>query len=120
MQRHNRTSLVEDLLNLATRLPWWMDLLLAVFVYFGFHLWHIHFLHEMNQLNAPVPPPATTNPITAIPNAVNTGIAHGGILFGNIATGVFQYLVPVLFVLGSISSAIREQRMKRRQGDNMP
>jgi len=47
VQRRGRTSLLEDLLNLATRLPWWMDLMIAVFAYIGFHLWHVHFLHEI-------------------------------------------------------------------------
>ena len=57
------------------------------------------------------------NPAAAIPNAVNAGLARGGIVVGNIATEVFQYAVPVLFVMGSISSAIREQKMKRRKWD---
>jgi hypothetical protein len=35
------------------------------------------------------------------------------IVFGIIATEVFQYLVPVLFGLGGIASAIREQKLKR-------
>jgi hypothetical protein len=33
VQQRGRTSLFEDLLNLATRLPWWMDLMMAVFAY---------------------------------------------------------------------------------------
>ena len=120
MQRRGRTSLLEDLLNLATRLPWWMDLMMAVFAYIGFHLWHVHFLHEMNPINEPVPVPVVANPAAAIPNAVNAGLARGGIVVGNIATEVFQYAVPGLFVMGSISSAIREQKMKRRKLDRMP
>jgi len=118
VQQRGRTSLFEDLLNLATRLPWWMDLMMAVFAYIGFHLWHVHFLHEINTLNEPVP--VVANPAAAIPNAVNTGLARGGIMVGNIATEVFQYAVPGLFVMGSISSAIREQKMKRRRWDGMP
>ena len=61
MQQRGRTSLLEDLLNLATRLPWWMDLMIAVFAYIAFHLWHVHFLHEMNPINEPVPVPVVAN-----------------------------------------------------------
>lgn len=120
MQKRGRTSLFEDLLTMATRLPWWIDLMIAVFAYIGFHLWHVHFLHEMNQMNEPVPVPGDTNPAAAIPNAVNTGIAHGGIVVEKIMTEVFQYAVPALFVMGSISSAIREQKMNRRKWDRTP
>ncbi|MBU2760078.1 hypothetical protein [Acidithiobacillus sulfurivorans] len=120
MQKRGRTSLFEDLLTMATRLPWWMDLMIAVFAYIGFHLWHVHFLHEMNQMNESVPVPVATNPAAAIPNAVNTGMARGGIVVGNIMTEVFQYAIPALFVMGSISSAIREQKMKRRKWDGTP
>ena len=88
-----------------------MDLLLAVFAYVGLHLWHMHLVQEMNHINAPAP--ANANPLTALPYAVNAGLAHGMILFGIIATEVFQYLVPVLFGLGGIASAIREQKLKR-------
>ena len=119
MQRRGKTFLLEDLLILATRLPWWMDLMIAVFAYIGFHLWHVHFLHEMNPINAPVPAPVAANPAAAIPYAVNAVLAHGGIVVGNVATEVFQYAVPGLFVMGSISSAIREQKMKRRKWDGM-
>ncbi|MHB8316787.1 MAG: hypothetical protein ACYDCW_13790 [Acidithiobacillus ferrivorans] len=96
--------------------------MIAVFAYIGFHLWHVHFLHEMNPMNepVPVPVPVAANPAAAIPNAVNTGLARGGIVVGNIATEVFQYAVPGLFVMGSISSAIREQKMKRRKWNRMP
>ena len=113
MQRRSRTSVVEDLLSLATRLPWWVDLLLAVFSYVGLHLWHGHFLSEMKQATSSVSIPAKTNPSTVITDAVNTGLDHGLIIVGSIFTRVFQYLVPVLFVMGSITSGIRDQKMKR-------
>jgi hypothetical protein len=89
-----------------------MDLLLAVFSYVGLHLWHGHFLSEMNQVTSPVSIPAKTNPATEITNAVNTGLDHGLIMVGSIFTQVFQYLVPVLFVMGGIASGIREQKVK--------
>ena len=92
----------------------------AYIPYIGFNLWHVHFLHELNPINAPVPVPVVTNPAAAIPNAINAGLARGGIVVGNIATEVFQYAVPGLFVMGSISSAIREQKMKRRKWGGMP
>lgn len=119
MQRRGRTSLFEDLVNLATMASWWMDLMMAVFAYIRFHLWHVHFLHEMNPINEPVPVPVVANPAAAIPNAVNAGLTRGGIVVGNIATEVFRYTIPGLFVMGSISSAIREQKMKRRRWDRM-
>jgi hypothetical protein len=90
VQQRGRTSLFEDLLNLATRLPWWMDLMIAVFAYIGFHLWHVHFLHEMNPINEPVAVPVAANPAAAIPNAVKAGLARVGIVVGNVATEVFQ------------------------------
>ena len=73
--------------------------MMAVFAYIGFHLWHVHFLHGMNPMNEPVPVPVAANPAAAIPNAVNAGLARGGIVVGNIATEVFQYAVPGLFVM---------------------
>lgn len=60
MQR-GRPSLFEDLLNIATCISWWMDLMIAVFAYIGLHLWHVHFLHEMNQINNAVPAPVSKN-----------------------------------------------------------
>lgn len=113
MQRHSRISVAEDLLSLATRLPWWMDLLLAVFAYVGLHLWHGHFLSEMDQVTSPALIPAKANPATGITDAVNAGLDHGVIVVGSIFTQVFQYVVPALFVLGGITSAIREQKLKR-------
>jgi hypothetical protein len=118
-QQRDRTSVLEDLIKVATRIPWWMDLVIAVFAYIGFHLWHVHFLHEMNQIDNAAPDPVSKNPGVAINNAVSEGISRGGIVVGNIVTEVFQYVVPVLFVMGSISSAIREKKMKRRKPDEI-
>ncbi|MBU2718150.1 hypothetical protein HF563_01800 [Acidithiobacillus ferridurans] len=54
MQQHGKTFLFEDMLTLATKLPWWMDWMMAIFAYIGFHLWQAYFLHEINPINEPV------------------------------------------------------------------
>lgn len=75
----------------------------------------LNFRHEMNPINESVPVSDVANPAAAIPNTANSGLVRGGIVVANIATEVFQYVVPGLFVMmGNISSAIREQKMKRK------
>lgn len=44
--RRNQTSTLEDMLTLASRIPWWIDLILLVVSYVGLHLWHAALVHQ--------------------------------------------------------------------------
>ncbi|WP_437556853.1 hypothetical protein [Acidithiobacillus sulfuriphilus] len=108
MPKHRDTSLVEDLLNLASRITWWMDAIVAVLSYIGLHLLYIH-LGRLTALPPPVPKPGA-NPLTGITSAVHGAFGHAWIIVGRIFSGVFQYVMPVIFVLGGIASVVTNQR----------
>jgi restriction system protein len=83
-----RASLINDLLAIATRLPWWLGVALAVVSYFGLH----HFAEQ----------------------EVNTAIKHSSQMV-DVVTGTLiktfaragQYLLPCVFLLGASMSAYR-------------
>ena len=37
MAKRKRTGLLEDLLDLAALLPWWLDVVIAVLIFIGLH-----------------------------------------------------------------------------------
>ena len=65
MSKRKRTGLLEDLLDLAALLPWWLDVVIAVLIFIGLH----------RYVAAPVP--------------VSTDIAHAG---GMVVTQMFKTL----------------------------
>jgi restriction system protein len=94
MARRRKTSAFDDLIHIASRLPWWLSLLIAFIVWFLLH----------SYVTSP-PPVATADP-------KQFGQLMAGSAFRGIAM-LFQYLVPAAFVLGAVGSVIA--RAKRRK-----
>lgn len=94
MARRRKTSAFDDLIHIASRLPWWLSLLIAFVAWFLLHSYAIS------------PPPV----VTADPKQL--GQLMAGSAFRGIAM-LLQYLVPAAFVLGAIGSVIA--RAKRRK-----
>lgn len=93
MARRSKTSPFEDLVFIASRLPWWVSLLLAVLSGVILHRYAIS------------PPPVVKDP-TQFADAL-TGQAFRSIaLFA-------QYLIPAAFTFGAIGSVFG--RMRRRK-----
>jgi restriction system protein len=80
-----RTSDLEDWINLAARLPWWLALVLALASYWG--------LHTLAQMPAP-----TASSVQDMGASISSGMLRGLATIG-------QYLVPAVLVLGAIASA---------------
>ncbi len=93
MSRKKR-SIFDDLVDLASHLPWWLGLLLALVSYLSIH---------------PFASTLATTP--AITSADQIGSAVAGQLYATLAT-IGQYIVPAAFVLGATVSAIG--RIKRK------
>ena len=115
MPHHQRgrrnTSTIEDLLAIASRIPWWINLILIVMSYVGLHLWHAHLADLVNlYAQQPTPPPKLANPMDAVTVSVHTAIARAPVYVGAIFTEIFQYLFPVIFFLGGTVSLIRSLR----------
>ena len=88
-----KTSVIEDLIDVASRLPWWLGLTLAAISYFGLH-WYA---------NKPLPAAANVNLMGEV--AVSA-IWHGFAMFG-------QYLLSFAFVAGAGLSAWKARKRSR-------
>lgn len=86
--RRRRTSAFEDLLEITSRLPWWLGLVLAVV----FYVWLHHVATE----------PMPTGPT----DLKNMGGLMVGMYWRGFATA-FQYILPAVCVLGAAVSAYR-------------
>ena len=93
MSKRKRTGLLEDLLDLAALLPWWLDVVIAALIFIGLH----------RYVAAPVP--------------VSTDIAHAG---GMVVTQMFktlasigQWLIPLAFLIGAGVSAWKRHQRKQ-------
>ncbi|RJG10447.1 restriction endonuclease [Pseudomonas cavernicola] len=93
MARRNKTSPFEDLIFVASRLPWWVSLLIALAAWMFFHS------------VATSPPPTVTDP-KQFASAI-TGQAWRTLAM------FLQYVVPTAFVFGAIGSVFG--RAKRRK-----
>lgn len=93
MARRKKTSPFEDLIFIASRLPWWVSLLIALATGLYFHSVAIS------------PAPTAIDP-------KNFGPALAGQMWRSFAL-FLQYIVPIAFVLGAVGSVIG--RAKRRQ-----
>ena len=93
MARRRRTSVLEDLIDLASILPWWLGLTIALLSYV--------LLHPFAE--TPIPqvtsPGDLARPFTA--QLIRTGAMIG------------QYLLPFIFVLGAGASALKAYRNKK-------
>jgi restriction system protein len=93
MARRRRKNEIEDLIDLASILPWWLGLAIAVLSYL--------LLHPLAE--TPVPTP--TNP-GDIAGPITVQVIRTGALIG-------QYLLPIIFVFSAGASALKAYRNKK-------
>lgn len=86
------SGLLDDLLDIASMLPWWVDCAIAAVSYFGLH--HL----SLKKVSA-----------ASQPGQVGEMMVQA---FGTTLATIGQYVVPVIFMIGAIISA--SQRLKRR------
>jgi restriction system protein len=89
-----RTSTFEDMIMIVSRFPWWVGLMLALASYLVLHTF-------------------ASRPVTPIPagpeqmsHAINQGLVKGLVICG-------QYILPLVFGLGAMFSAIAAVRQKK-------
>lgn len=92
-----KTTPIEDLIFIASRLPWWLSLLLAAIAWYALHGY------------ATSAPPVLSDP-KHFSNALT------GTVFRSLAT-VFQYLIPAACVIGAVVSIIDRIKCKRLHRD---
>ncbi|WP_416310714.1 restriction endonuclease [Pseudomonas sp. W03] len=93
MARRRRTSLIEDLIEIASRLPWWVSLLIAVGSWLILH------------------PIADKSPDT-LKGAHQVGSFMVGQIFRTFAF-FGQFVLPAVFVIGAIGSVLARAERKR-------
>ena len=93
MARRSKTSPFEDLIFIASRLPWWLSLLIALAAWLYFHSVAIS------------SPPTVTDP-KQFASAMTGQVWRTFAMF-------LQYIVPVAFIFGAIGSVFA--RAKRRK-----
>lgn len=91
----NRTSPLEDIIMIASKLPWWACLLLAVLSYAVLHV----------IASRPIMPPTIT------PGQVGDAAARGMLT----ALAVFgQYIMAFAFIMAALVSGVTELKNKKR------
>lgn len=93
MTRRRKNSTFEELILVASRLPWWLCLALATVAWFG--------LHALATRH--VDPPGQPTDLSRI---MIEQMIRGGALFG-------QYIVPLLLVAGATVSAVNRRQSRR-------
>lgn len=93
MARRRRTSLIEDLIEIASRLPWWVSLLIAL------GSWLI--LHPIANSQPEVPKDLHQMGQSVVGQLIRTFA-----LFG-------QFVLPAVFVIGAIGSVLARAERKR-------
>ena len=93
MARRSKTSPFEDLIFIASRLPWWVSLLIAFAAWLFFHS-------------------VATSPAPTVANTKQLGEMMGGQMFRTFSM-FLQYIIPAAFVIGAVASVIG--RSKRRK-----
>lgn len=97
MARRRKTNAFEDLIFIASRLPWWASLLIALGAWLLLH------------------PYAISKPPTAV-NPQQLADALTGQVWRSFAL-IFQYLIPAAFVLGAIGSIVGRAKRKKLAAD---
>ncbi|MCK9504419.1 MAG: restriction endonuclease [Porticoccaceae bacterium] len=92
-----RTSIVKELLNTSSKLPWWVGVVLAVFSYF--------FLDYFSGQK-------TVSP--AGKQVIEPDFILG--IIGSTFASILKYILPVVFLAGSALSAIASAKRKRLYG----
>lgn len=93
-----KTSPLEDIMDVTAQLPWQAGLALAFIAYLVLH----YFATRTSM---------TTNPVElkAIGKTMGDSMVHG---VGTLLAGIFQYLLPLVFLLGSFISFRRRRRQQ--------
>lgn len=97
MARRRKTNAFEDLIFIASRLPWWASLLIAL------GAWLILHSHAISK------PPSAVNP-QQLADALTGQVWRSFAL-------IFQYLIPAAFVLGAIGSIVGRAKRKKLAAD---
>lgn len=93
MAPRRKQSLIDDVVDLATRIPWWVSLLLAAVLYIVLHAFAARPLPSLSQ-----------------PGQIGGAAVSAA---GQAIAGVLQYVLPLAFVVGAGASIWR--RRERRQ-----
>lgn len=93
MARKSKSSLLGDVLDLACSISWKVSLPIAIIAYFG-----IHHLSEIELVHATEARAAINN----VPMQLLVLVA-----------GFMQYVVPILFLVGAVTSWLRGNRRKK-------
>jgi len=93
MARRRRTSLIEDLIEIASRLPWWVSLLIAL------GSWLI--LHPIANSQPDIPKDLHQMGQSVVGQLIRTFAFFG------------QFVLPAVFVIGAIGSVLARAERKR-------
>ncbi|MHB1700859.1 MAG: hypothetical protein ACYCSN_12170 [Acidobacteriaceae bacterium] len=97
---------------MASRIPWWADVLLAAGAYVLFGLLDAHLAqHVAVAVSNDAPVAHSAMPVTA---AVNTALAHAWVPAMEIFAKAFQYLIPAFFLIGGLVSFFKSRGSNRR------
>ena len=102
-------SAAELLLTLASRIPWWIDLLLALGAYVGFGLLREHLVL---QVGASIQNSAATHAAPPVVAAVNSTLVHAWIPVAEIFASAFRYLISAFFLIGGLVSLFSKRAAK--------
>ena len=87
-----KQSLIQDMVDVAALLPWWASLLLALILYFILHYY-------------------ATQPVS-INTAGSAFVDHIGSTFYRSLASIGQYILPMVFVFGALSSVLRRRQRR--------
>lgn len=101
-----KTSVLDDLVDIAAQLPWKAGVGLAVVAYFILHYFATR-------------APLTMNPaeLKALGKTVGDSVTHG---VGTMLASVFQYIVPLAFLAGAFISFSRRRRQSELHAQVAP
>lgn len=108
-------SAAQLLLTLASRIPWWIDLLLALCAYISFGLLRDHLAL---QVGASIRSNTATHVAPTVVAAVNSTLTHAWIPVAEIFASTFRYLIPAFFLIGSLMSFFKTRRQVDAPGND--
>jgi restriction system protein len=92
MARRKKTSPFEDIIEIVSKLPWWVGVILAL----GFYVW-LHYV--------------AAQPIVVLTDSKQMGAFLGGQLWRTFAT-LLQYVIPIACLIGAGFSAYKRHERK--------
>jgi restriction system protein len=102
MARRNKSTVLEDIIVIVSKLPWWIGVVLALISYFYLH-------HVATQTVA----------IATSPTNINSVLDASVSQAWKAIAGIFQYLLPFSFLIGAAISAYKNtKRDKPKQQSN--